>query len=258
MGAPATGSFRSDDLPHGNGGRHVIHVDADNLATRRDGSCWAHAYRDLAEAWDKLNDTTNTLWVAAGVYACGKTLAAEHSELNVLGGFAGEETSPDQRDLVANATRLVGYKGKDLRQSYRLMDVAGERVTLDGLTFAGCVFRRDREGGTVRSRAGELRLLNCTFATNAASRLHVRGGALHVLGNAVVSNCVFQGNVSGAENRGEGDGGAIYFEKDGGRVCERRADKPLRRPRRPWRNHAGIQRAIGIRGEHQFDTQRSE
>jgi len=213
-------SFRTGDILRGSPDPGVIHVDASNTSKRQDGSCWAYAYRDLATAWSRIEGETNTLWVAAGTYSYGKTLQAKLPALSIYGGFTSEETAPKQRDLAKNTTRLIGYQGEDRRQAYRLLEVSGAHVTLDGLTFlGGQTLHNGDGGGAVKSQADDLKILNCTFSTNLAACTHAKGGALFVSGDALISHCEFRNNVSGTQPQGQGDGGAIYFEKDGGRLA---------------------------------------
>ena len=215
--APSTGTFRTGDLRHGSSDPRVIHVDAANTCPFQDGSCWTYAYRDLATAWDRLRGETNTLWIAAGTYSCGKTLQSALPELHIYGGFSGEEAAPEQRDAASHLAVIAGLPGKDPQPSRRLMEFSGAHVTLDGLTFAGGAATQNNDGGgAIKSRAGMLDVVNCTFVTNAATGQPGKGGALYLLGDARIRNCLFRGNASGRQVDGEGDGGAICFEKPGG------------------------------------------
>jgi hypothetical protein len=217
--APSTGSFRTGTLRRGSRDPRVIHVDAGNTSRFQDGSCWTYAYRDLATAWNRLRGETNTLWIAAGTYRCGRTLLAELPELRMYGGFSGDETALEPRDAAAHMSVIEGVPGNDLLRSWRLMDLAGAHAALDGLTFTGgAAVQNDDGGGAIKSRAGLLEVANCTFVDNAAVGRPGKGGALYLLGDARISNCAFRVNFSGMPPDGEGDGGAICFEKKGGKL----------------------------------------
>lgn len=217
--APSTGSFRTGALRRGSPDPRVIHVDAGNTSRLQDGSCWTYAYRDLATAWSRLAGETNTLWIAAGAYRCGKTLRDAPPNLNLYGGFSGAETSPEQREVVTHASILLGDAGDDPQHSWRLLELSGTHARVDALTFVGgAAVQNDDGGGAIKSRVGDLEICNCTFATNTAAGRQGKGGALFLLGDARVSNCVFCGNASGMPAGGEGDGGAVYFQKDAGKL----------------------------------------
>ncbi len=91
---------------------NVIHVKAD-AAGANDGTSWADAYSDLQDAL-ALAVAGEHVWVAAGTYTptepdADRTIAFELiSGVALYGGFAGEEASLDQRDVVANETILSG------------------------------------------------------------------------------------------------------------------------------------------------------
>ena len=103
--------------------RHTEHVFvSENGAGTKDGSSWANALDGntlLANGYTRLADALqnaqcdNCFWVASGTYfPCGDADASKHFVLNegvrVYGGFAGDETSLDQRDLDHYSTVFSG------------------------------------------------------------------------------------------------------------------------------------------------------
>lgn len=192
-----------------------------NATGNQNGASWQDAFTDLqsALAAATLNDQ---IWVAAGTYLPGDASANPDSTwyyigqtLSLYGGFAGTESSIDERDIEANPTILSG----DLMQN----DIPGNLVTnredncmhvvvvdstvqaqatLDGFIIknghANTELIPDPDyfpysGGAVIVY-NNVALKNCTFLENYASY----GGAVECLvyppGQILVENCTFQGN----------------------------------------------------------------
>lgn len=118
-----------------------------------DGSSWENAFTDLPSALDQADDSE--VWVAAGTYRPSTdptdTLArfTIANNVSLYGGFAGTETSIDERDLDANETILSGdLNGDDVEDNFDefredntlhvvFVDSLLTQVTLDGLTISG-------------------------------------------------------------------------------------------------------------------------
>ncbi len=161
-------------------------------------------------------------WLAGGYYPITHTLEPGH-RISVYGGFAGNETSVEERDPAVNQTILL------VSGNFRVMRVAAHfSVSVDGLfitggnastggggavlveggatfTAAGCVFSDNQggNGGAVFGENGsEFRADNCTFAGNKA----VYGGALDAYYNSTftATDCAFD------KNEAEDDGGAVH------------------------------------------------
>lgn len=122
----------------------------------------------------------------------------------LYGGFAGVETSREQRDWTANPTVIDGRN-------------QGRCVHADGLYWAnraaavldGFVFTRGRatngNGGGVNNYEARPIIANCRFTDNRAAY----GGALCNSSAPVVTNCSFRGNEAQSEI---GCGGAVFNE----------------------------------------------
>ncbi|OFV79568.1 MAG: hypothetical protein A2W26_00160 [Acidobacteria bacterium RBG_16_64_8] len=143
------------------------------------------------------------MWVAAGVYRPtknGDRRASFHlkQELALYGGFAGSETSRDERDWAANQTVLSGDLGSPLGaggNSYHV--VTGARgAVLDG--FIVTAGNADGEGfyshggGMINYNACSPLVSNCVFAGNQA----LEGGAMYNynLSSPTVTDCEFRDN----------------------------------------------------------------
>ena len=88
----------------------IIYVDADATGLN-DGSSWADAFNDLQDAIAS-STSGDSIWVADGTYYASTDDATESFSLvdgtDLYGGFAGTETSIDERDLSENETILSG------------------------------------------------------------------------------------------------------------------------------------------------------
>ncbi|RMF23778.1 MAG: hypothetical protein D6765_12590 [Bacteroidetes bacterium] len=167
-----------------------------------DGSSWENAYTDLSMALQaaSLNDQ---IWVAAGTYKPGSGTPDSTSNfsitkpLQLLGGFAGTESSADERDPQTNLTILSGDINGDDQQlvfdQFRddntqhvvyvdsLLSSMGP-VVIDGFTIMG----------------------GHTSDFNDQDEWFWRGGGILAYSTTFVSNCNFEGNFARS-------GGSIYL-----------------------------------------------
>jgi len=111
----------------------VVFVDQ-NAAGAGDGSNWADAYLDLQSALDAAEQAAGEIrevWVAAGTYKPSKRTNPDDPRsatfslldgVSLYGGFAGTETSIDDRDLDAHAAILSGDFNGDDEPGFRNYD----------------------------------------------------------------------------------------------------------------------------------------
>ncbi len=164
-----------------------------NANGSNDGTSWANAYTDLQDAIQNASSGAE-VWVAAGAYLPSTTGNVEATfaltqSIALYGGFAGTETSLDERDVEENLTTLSGdYNNNDVvsvntdplsisynnyvdnaRRILTASNVAGS-IVLDGFTVSG--------GNSFTSGAGllfspdvELTVVvrNCILRDNLAS-----------------------------------------------------------------------------------------
>ena len=223
----------------------TIYVDAD-APSGGDGTAWASAFTHLQDALAAATGN-DEIWVAGGTYVpdagAGQTPGARESTfrltgqqdgLAIYGGFAGSESSPEERTLSAHETVLSG----DLDQDETLSGNSYHVLVLDGSTTAGPITRatvvrdvtitggnadtdgsyRDTGGGVLCQGHGSGSVCSPTlqhiiFENNAAK---FGGGALFVNGrsggeaNPRIVGSVFVGNTV------EVNGGAVYnYGRDG-------------------------------------------
>ncbi len=196
----------------------TIYVDAD-ASSGGDGTNWATAYKYLQDALPDAS-SGDEIWVVEGTYqpdanSANPTGTNDRTATFQLtngvafyGGFAGGESSLNERDLKTNKTILSGdLDGNDVQvdnpedlfeeptraeNSYKVVTGSGTDATavLDGFTITGGF----RPG--MYNDAGSPTVTNCIFSENSAS-LH--GGGMRNLdgSNPTVSNCTFSDNFDG-------------------------------------------------------------
>lgn len=204
----------------------ILYVKADS---RGDGSSWQNAYGSLHDALKSATPGTE-IWVAAGTYYTSNSSNTAQSFLiptgvKVYGGFAGTETTIDQRNIEANKTILSGEIGNpnnafDNAFTVVTLKNVDATTTLDGFVITGGNAIGDKGMGQSVGAAifndgsnGESSptIMNCTFVENAA----LNGGAIYNLAhngncNPVIQNCKF------IKNKSYINGGAIYNDASNG------------------------------------------
>jgi len=186
-----------------------------------DGSTWINAFNSLQEAIDTAEffpeSKAKEIWIAAGTYKPGITNNAEDyfilsANTSYIGGFAGNETDKNQRNISQNKTIISGNLGggQYSRNLFGSFDdntacVITKDISFDGIEF---VSAKASSAGIRKFGAGinvfldseaALKITNCSFDD-------LEGGAVFVLnGSAVFSDTVFS-SITAAENFG-----AVYI-----------------------------------------------
>ena len=206
----------------------VIYVNL-NANGNDDGTSWNDAFDDLQEAL-AIAQAGDSIWVATGTYLPTTTADRTASftipnEVNIYGGFVGDEENLSARDWDANPTILsgdIGQAGDNSDNAYHV--VTGSNLTIatlldgviiengnaDGGEFPG----PEQFGGGLYLTDCELRVTNCLFRNNDAQ---FRGGAVF-MNNSIprFQDCTF------ANNNSVQDGGAVFVQYPG----ENLSDKP--------------------------------
>lgn len=206
------------------GGVTKFYVDAD-ASPGGDGLSWGTAFDDL---WDAIiaadpkgvGAIVDELWVAEGTYtptfewdggsprSVGFYLP---KNLEILGGFIGNEKDAGDRDPIAHVTILSGELGDPedpTDNSYHILRAfSGNTATsgVDGFTIrAGYALGGNERGAAALLDSGSPVFRNCRFENNFSID---DGGAVHGSGSPLFIDCVFVGNETGGQGAG---GGAIY------------------------------------------------
>jgi hypothetical protein len=199
----------------------VVYVDADASAGG-DGTSWGTAYKYLQ---DGLADASSgdDIWVAEGTYkpdqGGGKTAGDRtatfqlKTEVGLYGGFAGNESSLEERDWKINETILSGdLDGNDVdvndpadlvdeptrgENSYYVVTGSGTgtNTILDGFTITAGnanVQGTNNAGAGMYNNNSSPIVANCTFRGNSAD---MAGSAMYnSYGSPTITNCTFTGN----------------------------------------------------------------
>ncbi|MGE3182944.1 MAG: M12 family metallo-peptidase, partial [Phycisphaerae bacterium] len=164
-----------------------------NAAPGGNGSSWATALQSVQDAIGvavRARGSIDEVWVAAGTYSpdVGIDSRAQHFRpvegVTIYGGFAGNETSLAQRNLVAHPTILsgdLGMPGDTADNAHHVVraDNLGQTAVLDGFIIrdgnADAPFPHNIGGGA-RVRCGGPQFDFCTFEMNLAQ---AGGGAAY-------------------------------------------------------------------------------
>lgn len=163
------------------------------------GTNWALSYKTLQAAM-AVSDSTDTIWVAAGVYY--DTVRIKNG-VCMYGGFAGNESALSERNFRKYQTILDGGDSitpVKINTSAKAVVFNGFVVTrgLSKLGFA-------KGGAIFISSLAEPTIMNCLFLSNNANSGN--GGAIYCsdYSKPSIANCNFIGNVGQL-------GGAIYSD----------------------------------------------
>jgi len=205
----------------------VIHVRMDGDDGDA-GTSWATAHRTVAAGLEAATAQGCALWVAQGLYPITDdgdrdTTLVLGAGTRLYGGFAGDETRLDARDIAAHPTRLTGELGEpgDAADNSRtLLTCIGELgcdedTVVDGLTLEAAFERamviEDADptlrntrftanlGGGLRVMGGAPSIVDCRFDDNFAA---AGAGVELVTGAALLEGCSFERNVASLEGGG--------------------------------------------------------
>lgn len=202
---------------------NIIYV-AHDASGDRNGSSWTHAYVHPSDAFSAAGWSGNdTVFIKAGTYypdrrTNGQSQPNKREEftfhvekpLYIFGGFAGNESKPEQRNLEVYTTVLSGDLGSE--KVYHVLTVGStSSVLIDGLTITDG--DADANGNGVDSRGGGLIASNLNSLTLRNIRLEGNEAAGDG-GGAYISNLssLDMTNVTACGNEAE-YGGALYCRK---------------------------------------------
>jgi hypothetical protein len=185
-----------------------------NATGSNNGSSWANAYVNLQDA---INNTPsgNTIWVAAGTYkptlnpSSTSTNTRDYAfylnkSLKIYGGFAGTETTLNQRDISANPVILsgdIGTVGDVTDNCYHvfIMSSLTSSAILDGF-----IIRNGNANANYNSTPGASQTSYISY--DSKTIYQYAGGGIYIADSDVdIDNCIF------IENSAKKFGGAGMF-----------------------------------------------
>ena len=188
-----------------------------NGAGSKTGTSWANAYADVQTAIDSASNAGGgEVWIAKGTYKHGSAMTMKNN-VAIYGGFAGTETSKDQR-TSGNNTILDGENSyRVFNNNYTESNPLTNSAKLDNVTIqngkisgngagmynccaspeiTNCTFSGNSTssngGGMYNASSLSPVLTNCTFANNSAS--YYGGGMCNYYASPEITNCTFSGN----------------------------------------------------------------
>ena len=189
-----------------------------------DGLTWCGAFDTLREGLASARAAAEEqgacqVWVAEGFYTAYLSSPGDTFVLGpgveIYGGFAGHELSPDERDPGAHPTIASGRAASGSPLRARHVFTLEGAASLDGMTVSGGLAYDDvdydqlnRSGGGVFSNGHDLVLRGCVFEDNEAEQ---KAGAVFVAkaSSLRVDDCTFRDNEVLDPKSSSTDGGAV-------------------------------------------------
>ena len=195
------------------------------------GSNWLDAFTNIQNAL-QVSEYGDQIWVAKGTYVPTSDTDRNKSFLipigvSLWGGFAGVETSINERNIQNNKTILSGEIGNQSTRtdnSFHVIGILGgdSLTVIDGFSIvagnadgqdAGGILSRNHGGGILiatnnLNKISKPIINNCFFEKNRG----LYGGAIACRGNSEFACVPRISNCSFAYNRGEVLGASIYKE----------------------------------------------
>lgn len=154
------------------------------------GVNWENAYIDLQSALHRAGECGCEVWVAREIYSPGGNTTNSFEipdNVEVYGGFKGNETSREQRDFIRYETILTGKRINDE------VVTMGDETVLDGFI----VEKGDRRG--IYGNGSDFTVRNCSIIGSSEYGIYSKDG------DVTVSWCVIKENgLDGIRHR---DGG---------------------------------------------------
>ena len=179
-------------------------------AGNKDGTSWGNAYDniqnaiDAAEAMSEKISQTVEVWIGSGTYKHGSSLTMKNN-VAIYGGFAGTETTKEQRIAGQNRTYLDGEnRYRVFYNNYTESNPLTNSATLDNVTIQNGKVESEKDacGGGMYNNYARPEISNCTFTSNAVTTSYgcAYGGALYneTDCNPKIINCTFTENSATA------------------------------------------------------------
>ncbi len=163
----------------------IVRVDADNVSGVEDGVAWETAFSSIQAGIDAVKATgeSGEVWVAEGNYLdTGSVIVAMEPFCDVFGGFAGNESLREERNIAAHICTIDG-------DNARACVYGADNARLDGFTIT-------RGNGPAREGMnGNLSVFSSLGYTTAEINhiLTIDNSGV----SPTIANCVITGNSPG-------------------------------------------------------------
>ncbi|HRZ76437.1 MAG TPA: choice-of-anchor Q domain-containing protein, partial [Bacteroidales bacterium] len=193
-----------------------------NASGADNGTSWSDAFTDLQDALSLASSCSSVgeIWVAAGTHYPDEGVLQTDNDrtasfslvdgVDVYGGFAGTETSRDQRDWKINVSVLSGEIQQDATEANNAYHVVqayylDSATIIDGFTIregyaSDAPGANQNGGGGMYIEASSPIVANCTFTQN---RAFFGGGLLNKDAGSIIDKCIFH------DNSADQNGGAL-------------------------------------------------
>jgi cadherin domain-containing protein/parallel beta helix pectate lyase-like protein/type IX secretion system substrate protein len=206
--------------------QNIIYVKG-NASGNNNGTNWMDAYKNIQIALDNAT-SDDSIWVAAGVYKPTQDSLGNSYPVNertktflmvdgvaLIGGFAGGESSFNERDIENNETILsgdLGIENDTSDNSYHVI-TGVDNYSINGFTITkGNANNTDKiqyaGGGIFNIAVGDISIESCRFTNNYA----FAGGGIgnyFCTGSMEIKNCWFIADTAYNSTSNSGEGGAI-------------------------------------------------
>jgi predicted outer membrane repeat protein len=200
----------------------IVYVRPDG-ADGNNGSTWDQAVQTIQKAVDLANPG-DEIWVVEGDYAISTTIEIA-KPVKIYGGFAGDETTQDERHGESDAIVTAFFPGRcfhitanatiDRMTITSDADYAGGGIRSEGtsaqnisVTLRSCAIQgntSDQGGGGISIAYGTIAISGCQLYNNTGRY----GGAIASFYSTVyIADCEFGSNTTTGEDNGYG--GAVY------------------------------------------------
>lgn len=159
-----------------------------------DGLTWATAKKTIQAAVDSAALLGGEVWVTAGSYAQPVMMKPF---VYLYGGFAGSETSRDQRNWNSNVTVIDGNsKGSAITYAF-----GGEVSLVDGFTVThgkGTQCANGYYGGGIYCLYADMTVKNCSIISNNTTNgggIYTKFGCPNIIDNLIASNYADSGSA---------------------------------------------------------------
>lgn len=188
-----------------------------NAGGAGDGSSWTNAYTDLQSAFSSAT-SGDSIWVAKGTYR--PTTGTDRSVyfrlkngVSLFGGFSGNETSVNARNISSNLTVLsgdIGNPGNASDNTYHVVygSNLSSTVVVDGFRVTGGQIGSGAEGAGFYLDNCKVIIRNCHITDNSGG---LGGGIYQYNGNLQITDCRINDNYATSHT-----GAAIYCKGTGG------------------------------------------